>query len=59
MKPVELIIKHLFGKYLLVTNTVTSSVLMATGDFIQQSWTLSKEHEKIDWQRTSKFCIKD
>lgn len=49
-----------FGKYLLVTNTISSGVLMSVGDLIQQQIEYVKDgkHEDgFDWKRNSKFKI--
>ena len=52
-------LKHMFGKYLIVTNTLSGGILLATGDLIQQ------KIERVtiegaakygnDWQRTRRL----
>lgn len=46
--------KPLFqGRYLLLTNTVTCGGMLAVGDWIQQSWELYKDPNKVrSWKRT-------
>jgi len=43
-----------FGKYLLLINTVSSGVLMAAGDLIQQEIEKRKApaSKRLDWKRT-------
>ena len=62
--------KLLFSKHLLVTNTVVSGTLLATGDLITQNLEIRYEHQKavdskdgdachkkqIDWKRTGIIC---
>lgn len=57
MTRIKSIANLLFGKYLLVTNTICSSFLMAVGDAIEQTlpWNKHKNGTKHDWQRTSKI----
>ena len=45
---------HIFGKYLWLTNTLVSGVLLAVGDGIQQQFEICFEEKKdIDWMRIS------
>ena len=54
---------QLFGRYLLVTNTVSNGVLMGVGDIAVQSTEryLAKDTETQtkthDWKRTGRMCI--
>lgn len=48
-------IKLIFGKYLLITNTVTSGLLMGVGDYAAQKIEMRKVKKKIDWVRISKL----
>lgn len=55
--------KPLFqGRYLLLTNTVTCGGMLALGDYLQQSWEIYKDPNRVrDWKRTgekyfSKYC---
>jgi protein Mpv17 len=47
-------INKIFGKYLLLTNTVSSGVLMAAGDLIQQEIENHRNAKSrtFDWKRT-------
>lgn len=50
----------LLGKYLFLTNTLSSGVLMAVGDGIQQQCEFYKnvhKGEHYDWRRTSKLFL--
>jgi protein Mpv17 len=48
----------LFHKYLWVTNTVSSGVLLAFGDMIQQRIEISYENEdSFDWKRSGNFFL--
>ncbi|XP_035698567.1 mpv17-like protein 2 [Branchiostoma floridae] len=51
--------KNLFGRYLLVTNVVSSGALLATGDIIQQTIELAGANngQKRDWRRTGRMCV--
>ncbi|TNM87779.1 hypothetical protein fugu_006000 [Takifugu bimaculatus] len=41
------------GRYLLLTNTVTCGGMLALGDWLQQSWVIYKDPNKVrDWKRT-------
>jgi protein Mpv17 len=44
----------MFGKYLLLTNTISCGVLMAAGDLIQQEIErhISPKNKPFDWKRT-------
>jgi protein Mpv17 len=47
-------INKIFGKYLLLTNTISSGVLMAAGDLIQQETEKRRtaKSRPVDWKRT-------
>lgn len=48
----------LFGRYLLVTNTLTSGTLMGTGDFILQTTERAKDKTLMyDWKRTGRMAV--
>ncbi|XP_078658510.1 mpv17-like protein 2 isoform X2 [Branchiostoma floridae x Branchiostoma belcheri] len=51
--------KKLFGRYLLVTNVVSSGALLATGDIIQQTMELAgnEQGQKRDWRRTGRMWV--
>lgn len=49
--------QKVLGKYLFVTNTVGSGVLMAAGDCIQQHLELYKGGTCFDWRRSGDFYI--
>lgn len=52
----RLVLDKLFGKYLLATNTICSSILMAAGDTIEQKIRKIMNEDKLlahNWQRTS------
>jgi protein Mpv17 len=51
---------RIFGKYLLLTNTVSSGVLMAAGDLIQQEIEKHRtlKSKPFDWKRTG-LCYTD
>lgn len=56
-------LRNIFGKYLLLTNIISSGILMCAGDLIQQEIERFKEgKQKIDWERNRKlkffFCLK-
>lgn len=41
------------GQYLLLTNTMSGGGLLALGDFLQQSWEIRKDPDRVqDWRRT-------
>ncbi|XP_071953369.1 mpv17-like protein 2 isoform X2 [Antedon mediterranea] len=61
-------VRKLFSKYLLITNTVTCSSLLAIGDVIEQTREIrrnrkneshaSKHHHSYNWKRTGRMaCI--
>ena len=53
------IINLLFGKYLLVTNTVTSGFLMVVGDLISQEIEFQKGtlNKRYNWKRSGLFRL--
>lgn len=54
---IKTVVKKCFGKYLLVTNTVSSGILMAVGDSMQQQIETYRgfhENESHDAVRSSK-----
>lgn len=55
--PVGVAIKSAFGKYLLLTNTVSSGVLMGLGDLIQQEIEFQRSvlSKRYDYVRMSKY----
>lgn len=49
----------LYGKYLLVTNTVSGGLFMFAGDFTQQKLELYRgKSEKYDAERASKYLFR-
>lgn len=45
---------HIFGKYLWITNTLVSGILLGVGDGIQQQLEIYFEEKKeLDWKRIS------
>lgn len=49
-----------FGKYLILTNTISSGFLMAMGDLIQQQIEYVKNNQHVDsydWRRNSKYLF--
>jgi len=58
----KLLVKTLFGKYALATNTGIFSVLLGAGDCIQQKLMIKKELEngvvvRYDWLRTLRMSV--
>lgn len=55
--PTENIFRKLFGKYLLVTNTLSAGLLMVAGDLAAQEIEIrsKKKPNQIDWTRVGKF----
>jgi protein Mpv17 len=47
----------IFGKYLFLTNTISSGVLMAAGDLIQQETEKRRTatSRPVDWKRTGLY----
>ncbi|XP_069703418.1 mpv17-like protein 2 isoform X2 [Periplaneta americana] len=50
-------LNRIFGKYLLLTNTISCGVLMAAGDIIQQEIERHGSHKNksFDWKRTGRM----
>ncbi|XP_063216765.1 mpv17-like protein 2 [Bacillus rossius redtenbacheri] len=58
--PIRRTLNKVFGKYLLLTNTVTSGILMAVGDLVQQKIEMHRKFEKksvFDWNRTGRMFV--
>lgn len=52
------IVRKLFGKYLLLTNTVSAGVLMIIGDLVSQEIEYRAKilEKRYDWQRVGKYA---
>lgn len=59
MHYMKIVTYNLFNKHLFITNVVSSSLLMAAGDAIEQKIDFSKKSDGHKWQRTCKlFSLK-